>query len=168
MKRFKKVLALVLAGVMALALLTACGETDPDQIMPADGTYDVVKDVNDKAFDLHTYPPLTYSVKYSEVTRKLLMNWVENYSKTADEYAKGYNEAVKDLGNVKIVAGLTNAKEYPKMIGTNPAYTTSVTYDALVNTNGYELGNRIGVAFYTYPNTNRTVQLVCVFQVPKQ
>ena len=33
MKRFKKVLALVLAGVLALAMLTACGETaDPDSI----------------------------------------------------------------------------------------------------------------------------------------
>ena len=32
MKRFKKVLALVLAGVLALAMLTACdgGTTDPD------------------------------------------------------------------------------------------------------------------------------------------
>ena len=33
MKRFKKVLALVLAGVLALAMLTACdGTTDPDKI----------------------------------------------------------------------------------------------------------------------------------------
>ena len=33
MKRFKKVLALVLAGVLALAMLTACdgGTTDPDK-----------------------------------------------------------------------------------------------------------------------------------------
>ena len=39
MKRFKKVLALVLAGVLALAMLTACGETaDPDSIMPEDST----------------------------------------------------------------------------------------------------------------------------------
>ena len=39
MKRFKKVLALVLAGVLALAMLTACdgGTTDPDKIMPEDG-----------------------------------------------------------------------------------------------------------------------------------
>ena len=35
MKRFKKVLALVLAGVLALAMLTACdgGTTDSDKIM---------------------------------------------------------------------------------------------------------------------------------------
>ena len=44
MKRFKKVLALVLAGVLALAMLTACdgGTTDPDRIMPEDGTPEVV------------------------------------------------------------------------------------------------------------------------------
>lgn len=38
MKRFKKVLALVLAGVLALAMLTACGETDSDKLIPADGS----------------------------------------------------------------------------------------------------------------------------------
>ena len=44
MKRFKKVLALVLAGVLALAMLTACGETaDPDRIMPDNGTADVMQ-----------------------------------------------------------------------------------------------------------------------------
>ena len=38
MKRFKKVLALVLAGVLALAMLTACdGTTDPDKVIPEDG-----------------------------------------------------------------------------------------------------------------------------------
>ena len=50
MKRFKKVLALVLAGVLALAMLTACGETaDPDSIMPEDGTPEVVMTVNNMA-----------------------------------------------------------------------------------------------------------------------
>ena len=50
MKRFKKVLALVLAGVLALAMLTACdGTTDSDKIMPDDGTVEVVMTINNTA-----------------------------------------------------------------------------------------------------------------------
>ncbi len=49
-KRFKKVLALVLAGVLALAMLTACdGTTDSDKIMPDDGTVEVVMTINNTA-----------------------------------------------------------------------------------------------------------------------
>ena len=56
MKRFKKVLALVLAGVLALAMLTACGETaDPDSIMPEDGTPEVVMTVNNMAANKGLY-----------------------------------------------------------------------------------------------------------------
>ena len=72
MKRFKKVLALVLAGVLALAMLTACGETaDPDSIMPEDGTPEVVMTVNNMAAN-KGLGQVKYSAKYSAVTKALL------------------------------------------------------------------------------------------------
>lgn len=176
MKRFKKVLALVLAGVLALAMLTACGETDPDKIIPADQTvYNAVTGVNNAAFNEKGYPPLTYSVKYSEVTQKLLNNWVEyNASKkTADDkaaYQAKYDEIVKELGDVKIVVGLTDRNDIPDTIGTNPEYTSkaSASYKTLVNQPDFELGNRIGVATYTYQDKITKIQLVCVFRAPNQ
>ena len=65
MKRFKKVLALVLAGVLALAMLTACdGTTDPDKIMPEDGTPEVVLTVNNMAAN-KDLGQVEYSAKYS-------------------------------------------------------------------------------------------------------
>ena len=77
MKRFKKVLALVLAGVLALAMLTACGETtDPDSIMPEDGTPEVVLTVNNMAAN-KGLGQVKYSAKYSAVTKALLENWLE-------------------------------------------------------------------------------------------
>ena len=54
MKRFKKVLALVLAGVLALAMLTACdgGTTDPDKRYPGVSILlNVVDTVNHMAAD---------------------------------------------------------------------------------------------------------------------
>ena len=65
MKRFKKVLALVLAGVLALAMLTACdgGTTDPDSIMPEDGTPEVVMTVNNMAAN-KGLGQVKYSAKY--------------------------------------------------------------------------------------------------------
>ena len=77
MKRFKKVLALVLAGVLALAMLTACdgGTTDPDKIMPEDGTPEVVMTNNMAANK--GLGQVEYSAKYSAVTKALLENWLE-------------------------------------------------------------------------------------------
>ena len=70
MKRFKKVLALVLAGVLALAMLTACdgGTTDPDKIMPDDGTVEVVMTINNTAAN-KGLGQVEYSAKYSAVTK---------------------------------------------------------------------------------------------------
>ena len=78
MKRFKKVLALVLAGVLALAMLTACdgGTTDPDKIMPDDGTVEVVMTINNTAAN-KGLGQVEYSAKYSAVTKALLENWLE-------------------------------------------------------------------------------------------
>ena len=78
MKRFKKVLALVLAGVLALAMLTACdgGTTDSDKIMPDDGTVEVVMTINNTAAN-KGLGQVEYSAKYSAVTKALLENWLE-------------------------------------------------------------------------------------------
>ena len=86
MKRFKKVLALVLAGVLALAMLTACGETDPDKLIPTDGSFEIVQAVNRAAVEAGR-SEVTYSVKYSEVTKKLLVNWLAN--RNTNKYADG-------------------------------------------------------------------------------
>ena len=79
MKRFKKVLALVLAGVLALAMLTACdgGTIDPDKIMPEDGTADVMQALQAAADNKHVPQPGDYSVKYSAITRELLANLIQ-------------------------------------------------------------------------------------------
>ena len=71
MKRFKKVLALVLAGVLALAMLTACdGTTDPDKVIPDIDTANVVDAVNHMAADSKEgLGQVYYSAKYSEITK---------------------------------------------------------------------------------------------------
>lgn len=166
MKRFKKVLALVLAGVMALALLTACGETDPDKLIPADGSYEIVKAINDKAVS-NGKAEVTYSVKYSEITKKLLTNWLENRTKPS-AYADGYNAIVKDLGDVKVVVGLTSSTSYPTAVGTNPAYTTTTfNADSIVGDENYTSASHVGVAFYPAGN-GMTYRLVCLYKVPNQ
>ena len=166
MKRFKKVLALVLAGVLALAMLTACdgGTTDPDKIMPEDGTVEVVMKINNTAAN-KGLGQVEYSAKYSEVTRKLLVNWLENREKSVT-YAEEYQKIVAKMGgNAKIVVGLTDKNVIPGLRSGNPAVKGSAKYDVLFkDTSAYNLADRIGVAFVKKEN-GTVYQLVCLFDV---
>lgn len=166
MKRFKKVLALVLAGVLALAMLTACdgGTTDPDKIMPEDGTPEVVLTVNNMAAN-KDLGQVYYSAKYSEITKELLNNWLENREKSVT-YAEEYQKIVAKMGgNAKIVVGLTDKNVIPGLTSGNPAVKSSAKYDVLFkDTSAYNLADRIGVAFVKTEN-GTVYQLVCLFDV---
>ena len=158
MKRFKKVLALVLAGVLALAMLTACGETaDPDSIMPEDGTPEVVMTINNTAAN-KGLGQVEYSAKYSAVTKALLENWLE--------WRENYDKITAELGNVKIVVGLTkDTTPLAAQANYNPATRTSFKYDSLFkDESAFNLAEKIGVAYV--PTSNGTVyQAVCLFDV---
>lgn len=164
MKRFKKVLALVLAGVLALAMLTACGETDSDKLIPADGSYEIVKAINDEAVK-NGKAEVTYSVKYSEVTKNLLKNWLEYSPVTNSEaYKAGYKAAVKDLGNTKIVIGLVDENTVVASTSSTAYLTTANSAfkaSTIVADDNYNAANRVGVAYYTPGAT--TYRLVCLF-----
>ena len=166
MKRFKKVLALVLAGVLALAMLTACdgGTTDPDSIMPEDGTPEVVMTVNNMAAN-KGLGQVYYSAKYSEITKELLNNWLENREKSVT-YAEEYQKIVAKMGgNAKIVVGLTDKNVIPGLTSGNPAVKGSAKYDVLFkDTSAYNLADRIGVAFVK-TEIGTVYQLVCLFDV---
>lgn len=166
MKRFKKVLALVLAGVLALAMLTACdgGTADPDSIMPEDGTPEVVMTVNNMAAN-KGLGQVYYSAKYSEITKELLNNWLENREKSVT-YAEEYQKIVAKMGgNAKIVVGLTDKNVIPGLTSGNPAVKGSAKYDVLFkDTSAYNLADRIGVAFVKTEN-GTVYQLVCLFDV---
>lgn len=166
MKRFKKVLALVLAGVLALAMLTACdgGTTDPDKIMPEDGTVEVVMKINNTAAN-KGLGQVYYSAKYSEITKELLNNWLENREKSVT-YAEEYQKIVAKMGgNAKIVVGLTDKNVIPGLRSGNPAVKGSAKYDVLFkDTSAYNLADRIGVAFVKKEN-GTVYQLVCLFDV---
>ena len=121
MKRFKKVLALVLAGVLALAMLTACdGTTDPDKIMPDDGTADVMQALQQAADKAGVPQPGDYSAKYSAITRELLVNLIElkNGKINNSTYVENYN---KITAGVKVVGGLTDSTVQPSLNSGNPA-----------------------------------------------
>lgn len=167
MKRFKKVLALVLAGVLALAMLTACGETaDPDSIMPEDGTPEVVMTINNTAAN-KGLGQVEYSAKYSAVTKALLENWREWCNDGSNtKYRENYDKITAELGNVKIVVGLTkDTTPFAAQANYNPATRTSFKYDFLFkDESAFNLAEKIGVAYV--PTSNGTVyQAVCLFDV---
>lgn len=167
MKRFKKVLALVLAGVLALAMLTACdGTTDPDKVIPDIDTANVVDTVNHMAADSKEgLGQVYYSAKYSEITKELLNNWLENREKSVT-YAEEYQKIVAKMGgNAKIVVGLTDKNVIPGLTSGNPAVKSSAKYDVLFkDTSAYNLADRIGVAFVT-TRDGTVYQAVCLFDV---
>lgn len=167
MKRFKKVLALVLAGVLALAMLTACdgGTTDSDKIMPDDGTVEVVMTINNTAAN-KGLGQVEYSAKYSAVTKALLENWLEytNNKINNTTYWENYRKITAELGSVKIVVGMTSDYR-PGTSDYNPASKTSFKYDSLFkDESAFNLAEKIGVAYVT--TSNGTVyQAVCLFDV---
>ena len=167
MKRFKKVLALVLAGVLALAMLTACdGTTDPDKIMPEDGTPEVVLTVNNMAAN-KDLGQVEYSAKYSAVTKALLENWLEWRNDGSNtKYRENYDKITAELGNVKIVVGLTkDTTPLAAQANYNPATRTSFKYDSIVaDSSTYNLAEKVGVAFVKTQN-GTVYQLVCLFDV---
>lgn len=167
MKRFKKVLALVLAGVLALAMLTACGETaDPDSIMPEDGTPEVVMTINNTAAN-KGLGQVEYSAKYSAVTKALLENWLEWRNDGSNtKYRENYDKITAELGNVKIVVGLTkDTTPLAAQANYNPATRTSFKYDSIVaDSSTYNLAEKVGVAFVKTQN-GTVYQLVCLFDV---
>lgn len=169
MKKLKKVLALALAGVLTLCLLAGCSgaTTDPDEVMPEDGTPEVVMAVNNAAVN-NGWGSVKYSAKYSAITRKLLENYVQNgRSVTTQAYRDGYNAIVKELDNAKIVAGLTDDTAPAWKTTGNPGRKGYVKYDnentLLADGSKFNLADRMGVAFYTQGGI--TYQLVCLFDV---
>lgn len=170
MKRFKKVLALVLAGVLALAMLTACdgGTIDPDKIMPDDGTADVMQALQAAADNKHVPQPGDYSVKYSAITRELLANLIQlkNGEINNSTYVENYNRIT---AGVKVVGGLTDSTVQPSLNSGNPAVklSSSVKYDSLF-TSQYNLADKVGIAFVDTKDRaglTTTYQLVCLFNV---
>lgn len=169
MKKLKKVLALALAGVLALCLLAGCSgaTTDPDEVMPEDGTPEVVMAVNNAAAN-RGWGSVKYSAKYSAITRKLLENYVNNgRSTTTTEYRIGYNTIKKELGNAEIVVGLTEDTAPTWKPTGNPGRKGYVKYDdentLLTDGSRFNRADRMGVAFYTKDAI--TYQLVCLFDV---
>lgn len=173
MKRFKKVLALVLAGVLALAMLTACdGTTDPDKIMPDDGTADVMLALQQAADKAGVPQPGDYSVKYSAVTENLLKNLIQ--LKTGEINNSTYVENYKRFtAGLKVVGGLTDSSVQPALNGENPALRfdeigSKAKYDSLF-TSQYGLSDKVGIAFGETKNrvTGQITryQLVCLFDV---
>lgn len=173
MKRFKKVLALVLAGVLALAMLTACdGTTDPDKIMPDDGTADVMQALQQAADKAGVPQPGDYSAKYSAITRELLVNLIElkNGKINNSTYVENYN---KITAGVKVVGGLTDSTVQPSLNSGNPAIKfngvgSKAEYknSLIVNNSQYGLSEKVGIAFVKTEDSTglvTTYQLVCLF-----
>lgn len=179
MKRFKKVLALVLAGVLALAMLTACdGTTDPDKVIPEDGVSpSVVLQVNNAAAN-KGWGQAEYSRKYSEVATKLLENWL-NYTNDAykdspegpmAKYWAEYNKAIADLGGAKVVLGLTTDHLIPSDNYINPTPFTKFKVDNIVatdNENAFNLADKMGVGVVTTKRNGAETKyvVVCLFDV---
>lgn len=152
MKRFKKVLALVLAGVLALAMLTACdgGTTDPDSIMPEDGTPEVVMTVNNMAAN-KGLGQVEYSAKYSAVTKALLENWLEytNNKINNTTYWENYRKITAELGSVKIVVGMTSDYR-PGTSDYNPASKKSFSMILCSRTRAHSIWLKRS-ALHTFP-----------------
>ena len=149
-----------------IRFLLGCEDNDPDKVIPDIDTANVVDTVNHMAADSKEgLGQVYYSAKYSEITKELLNNWLENREKSVT-YAEEYQKIVAKMGgNAKIVVGLTDKNVIPGLTSGNPAVKSSAKYDVLFkDTSAYNLADRIGVAFVKTEN-GTVYQLVCLFDV---
>ena len=101
------------------------------------------------------------------MTKALLENWLEWRNDGSNtKYRENYDKITAELGNVKIVVGLTkDTTPLAAQANYNPATRTSFKYDSIfADPSTYELAEKVGVAFV--PTADGTVyQLVCLFDV---
>ena len=96
------------------------------------------------------------------------MNWLEwrTNGNQNTKYREEYEKITAELGNVKIVVGLTkDTAPLAAQTNYNPATRASFKYDSIfADPSTYELAEKVGVAFV--PTADGTVyQLVCLFDV---
>ena len=169
MKRFKKVLALVLAGVLALAMLTACdgGTTDPDKIMPDDGTVEVVMTINNTAANKGLGPGriqckiqccdqgIARKTGWNGVMTAAIQSIVRIMIRSRQSWAMSRSWLVWTKDTTPLAA----------QANYNPATRTSFKYDSIVaDSSTYNLAEKVGVAFVKTQN-GTVYQLVCLFDV---
>ncbi len=157
MKLFKKLLAVAMVAVLALTVLTGCdaGTTDPDAVYPDDETENVVCALNNGAAAANQ-PQLTYSVKYSKITKELLDNYLDNYGNIS-KYNEEYKRITDALDkNVKIIVDVIPS--------TNPTKKSSFKYTELYKVTDYHLAEKVGVAFKDSSSGTRYL-LICTFDV---
>lgn len=155
MKLFKKLLTAMLVCAFALTVLTGCEvTTDPDAVYPSDEVEDIVIALNNGAAN-RGLPQLTYSVKYSEVTQKLLENYLTN-QENSDKLKQGRDSILSELeSNVHIIISDENVKPTPK---------AGYNYTTLYGTGTYVQADKVGVALYD-TDTGVRYLLICTFAV---
>ena len=147
----------MLVAALALTVLTGCdtGTTDPDAVYPDDETESVVYTLNNGAA-VANQPQLTYSVKYSKITKELLDNYLDNYGNIS-KYNEEYKRITDGLDkNVKIIVDV--------IPGTNPAKKSGFKYTELYKVTNYHLAEKVGVAFKDSSSGTRYL-LICTFDV---
>ena len=101
------------------------------------------------------------------MTRALLENELERRNDDSNtKYRENYDKITAELGNVKIVVGLTkDTTPLAAQANYNPATRTSFKYDSIVaDSSTYNLAEKVGVAFVKTQN-GTVYQLVCLFDV---
>ena len=101
------------------------------------------------------------------MTKALLENWLEWRNDGSNtKYRENYDKITAELGNVKIVVGLTkDTTPLAAQANYNPATRTSFKYDSIfVDSSTYNLAEKVGVAFVT-TRDGTVYQAVCLLDV---
>lgn len=163
MKLLKKLLALTLVGVLALTLLTGCGDsvaTDPDQIIPDDDTYTIVDSLNQGATG-KGLGLLKYSVKDTAVTQKLLDNWINN----RNDVTRYNEEREAILDSLEKGTSIIISEQTVAPVAVPSHGVDNVNYSNYY-TSSYNMADRVGVAFAETESGQRYM-LICTFKTNK-
>ncbi len=150
MKNFKKILAVVLAAMLALTVLAGCSVPE-DQIIPAQQTqvYDAYNNLINKASADGYTCNATYSRKVSDVAWDMLIaadgaygDGDTVYSSSKDAAAKAAFEKAKADGKIA-----KNAVLKVGYLATNPTSYGSYKYDAIYTAGDFDDANYLGISY---------------------
>ncbi len=159
MKQWKRLLTIVLVGVLALTVLAGCktDPSDPDTEFENQTVWEAYDKLINGASDAGYNSGVTYSRKLSNVASKMLDACDgKEYSSDKEAVANGVFAAALKDGSISSKAVLKVA-----YIGNaNPGAFGSFQYDKVYTESAYQEANVVGIA---YNSSNSRLMIVAVY-----
>lgn len=164
MKQWKRLLTVVLVGILALTVLTGCkmNPSDPDTEFENQTVWEAYDKLTNGASDTGCNAGVTYSRKLSNVASKMLDAATKAYGGNEGEYSADRDKAAKEAFEKAVKDGTLPAGSELCVgyLASNPGSFGSFQYDMVYKDSAYQGANMVGIA---YNSSNSSLMIVAAY-----